>query len=137
MDKGDRTNFGAAGATVHVDVRRGSLRMIKSRRKEGFTPFPLDFILKGIPGMRAQNLHMHRVSRIRNQGRSQTSAKFLDFWTPSPPCHCPIHATYQYCRHILANTPPSLRPVPTSYVNSPSDGKRVHALHAVSKRLPH
>ena len=36
-----------------------------------------------------------------------TSAKFSDFWTPSPPCHCPIQATYQYYRHVLTNPPPS------------------------------
>ena len=36
-----------------------------------------------------------------------TSAKFSAFWTPSPPCHCPIHATYQYYCHVLTNPPPS------------------------------
>ena len=31
-----------------------------------------------------------------------TSAKCSDFWTP-PPCNCPIHATYQYNRHVFGN----------------------------------
>ena len=29
------------------------------------------------------------------------STKFWDFFYPLPPCHCPIHPSYQYCCHVL------------------------------------
>ena len=36
----------------------------------------------------------HDGLRYTIRGRSQmTSANFLEFWTPSPPCQCQIHAT--------------------------------------------
>ena len=38
---------------------------------------------------------------------SMTSAKFWDFWTPSP-CHCPTLATYQYYRVLLSQIPSPL-----------------------------
>ena len=34
-----------------------------------------------------------------------TSHKFSTFLDPLLPCHCPIHPTYQYYRHILDNSP--------------------------------
>ena len=33
--------------------------------------------------------------------------KIFGFLDPLPPCHCPIHATYQYYCHVLTNPPPS------------------------------
>ena len=35
-----------------------------------------------------------------------TSAKFSDFWTPSPSLSHSRNATYQYCRHVLATPLP-------------------------------
>ena len=35
--------------------------------------------------------------------RSNIFSTILD---PLPPCHCPCHATYQYCHHVFGNTPP-------------------------------
>ena len=37
------------------------------------------------------------------------STKFWDFFYPLPPCHCPIHPSYQYCCHVLGcPLPPSV-----------------------------
>ena len=44
--------------------------------------------------------------------------KILGFQDPFP-CHCPIHATYQYYRHVLTNPPPSPS-VRTSFKYAPT-----------------
>ena len=48
----------------------------------------------GVQGRRAQK---GAILKWRPQN-------FRIFW---PPCHCPIHATYQYYCHVLTNPPPS------------------------------
>ena len=55
-------------------------------------------------------LHCGPFAPLRVRGCHFTLGPYLNdvrkifrFLDPLPPCNCPIHATYQYYRHVLAN----------------------------------